>query len=825
LVKISDINSQLKQHELTVAANLANAKEAVINPDGTVQKEDVVDLSKIIDLAPYIYNLKPFKVKNHPELHPDTNAYILYWEQQEKYAVEGYWGLDQKSDIYDPELKGGWRWMTPQHYWYSQFCFIQKENEWGDVITSQPDTRDIDWYCFYVYITCMGFSGFELDENVTCNRLVGKYYKSPSKFQLTPKERKLWKRIEKNITKPDGTLKDYVDPIEYLKGTFSKPLGKPLYDNPMTNLVELSARGSGKSYRGSGLISHAYNFFGSKSWDEYMNKRKGPTICVGSALSSKSGELLSKFIFSQEQLVDNFGSWGEGEDFIPGFFHKEFMGSIAAGNEKNPYLHKYKEKVNNTWKDKGTRTKIVHQSYESNPEAFVGQRSVLMVEDELGLNDKLLESSRADETVMIMNNKMGWAYKTGTGGNIEKITQAKTIFTDPIAFGYLPFKDNWENSVKPIGMFVPGYYVDSEFRDEHGNQDIIAAYTQEIHTRQVKAASDSTTSLDGYIVARPLVPSEIFLAPETNIFPVGLIREHRAKLERRDIFKTVASVGHLEYISNTENQVKWVEYQDKFLKPINSYDLKPYNNNIKGRIVVYQHPSDWSPDPKIKTSLYKVSYDPVRDDDGGTSLACVKVFKGITSGWSTSFQDNIVAEYYGRYDSVDDLHEIAIKLAIYYNAKILPEVDIPDFIRYCKRRRKVHLLQPKPWDAISKVVANPQKKYEYGLSVVHKSMKIHAEQLLKQWLTEKVGTDEAGKPILRLHKIYSLRFLDELIHYNRKRNTDGVSAMFLIMFWRYQEELVPIEKRSAKKEKKKIDIFINQLNNRHKINRYNPFLQ
>ena len=49
-------------------------------------------------------------------------------------------------------------------------------------------------------------------------------------------------------------------------------------------------------------------------------------------------------------------------------------------------------------------------------------------------------------------------------------------------------------------------------------------------------------------------------------------------------------------------------------------------------------------------------------------------------------RETIVATYHGRHDQVDDIHDIAVQLALYYNAKILPETNLPDFVRYCKRR-------------------------------------------------------------------------------------------------------------------------------------------
>lgn len=786
----------------------------------------------IIKLAPFIYNRGNFLFREHPNYHPDSSQYMPYWENEEVKSIEGYWGLDQTEkrtdneielgvkQEYDPNSKGGWRFMTPQHYWYTNYCFIQHlPNPDEPPITIMPDIRDIDWYWFYIFLIASGFSGFELDDKYSCHYLLNRYEKSlkPSSkitFDLTPKEKKTWKRIKSTLTDINGNYKKYRDPIEYLNDTHEKPLGNILYQNNMYNIVDLEARGGGKSYRMMGVLSQAFNFFGARTFDQYLNIKKGPTLCVGSALSTKSGELLNKFMFSQSQLVDNFGHYQLEDNFLPGFFHKETSGVMSTGNEKNPYRHQYKIKVGKTWKKEGTWTNIIHNSYDNNPEAFVGQRATLMLEDEFGINPLAIKCARADNTVMKMSGvKMGIGIKSGTGGNVTKIQGAKEIYYHPDDYGYLRLEDKWEGSAFGIGMFIPAIYVDSSFRDPQGNQNLKDAFAQEIHNRKKLADGDSTSMLDGYIIDHPLVPSEMFLSPEMNIFPVTLLREHKAYIEAKQVVKKISREGYLEYIDNkVRDKVRFIDNTDRYNKNIDSFDLKKYDGNLDGNILVLEEPVDNIPNPLFNKSLYKIGYDPVKDDHGGPSLACIIVYKGYTApGWNDGIQNNIVAIYIGRKDDVEEMHEIAIKLAIWYNAKILPETNIPDFVRYCKRKKRINLLQTKPFDAISKAINNPSRKYDVGMDVSSVKIIIQGEQLLKKWLKEKRGIDDNGKDILNLHYLYSTRVLDELIMYNRSLNTDAISTLFLIMFWIYQEELIPAKENTKANKVSKINEYYNTI--------------
>ena len=790
----------------------------------------VLDIAgvKLVHLAPYIYNVNNFYFRDHPVYHPDTREYIEYWEVHEKRSCEGYWGLDQKeeTDKYNKNKDGGWRYMTPQHYWYANFNFLQDEDDNGIMNTFQPSIRDIDWYIFYAYLKAIGFSGFENDDEVSCSEILKKYIDSDyTEDNFTPKDKLLFSKLMKTgeLLKKDGkTFKSYAEPIEYLKGTFTKPLGKPLYSNPRKNLFLLSTRGIGKSYSISGIISQTYNYYGQFYYEDYLDVKKGATICVGSALSSKSGSLLEKFKFSQDQLAENFGAYYDeiNDEFIPGFFHKEFKGSLDSGNEKNPYRHEYKIKRNGVWISRGTKTNIVHGSYETNTEVFVGKRAALMVEEEVGLNGKILDSHKADETVMIVKNKIGTGVKIGTGGNIKKITGCKIIFNNPRSYSYLEFKNHWEPTDKAIGMFIPSYYTDSSFRDENGNQNIELALEQEMHVRKELAEADDTTVLDGYVTARPLKPSEMFLAPEHNIFPISKLREHKASEEALDVFKKITSIGRLEFINKEKSRVKWINDNDRYKPPIKTFDLSPYNGHYQGSIVIYEHPEDNIPDPIYNRSLYKVVYDPYRDDKGGPSLASILVYKGYTSGWNDGLQGTIVAEIFGRRSDVLEMHEIAIKLAIYYNAKVLYENNLPGFLNYCKMSNNLHMLQVTPYNAIETVIKHGTRKHQFGVSM-NKSLIIHCEQLLNKWFLEK---RQGG--MLQLHHVHSPRILDEAINYTRENNTDGISAMFLLMLWLAQEEIVSIKEKTIEDKKNDINSFFNELtriNNREEnsLNQYN----
>lgn len=771
-------------------------------------------------MFPLLYDISDFKIDSHPEYHPDSTKFEKYWEKMEIMCLEGMWGDDSN------ESNGGWRYMPGFLFYYVNFCIIDDEDDKGNTTARiKPMLRDVEWLLSYGWMTCRGFSGFEGDLNVTSHRLVKKI-EDLGEESLTGKEKRILKKIEHSIKKPDGTYKDYVESRDYLYETHSHPMGKPYYYNQALNFFVLGSRGFGKSFFcGNAVIGHEYNFYGKRYFDDSYKHNPAPVeIFVGAALAAKSADLLKKFNSTQEWLKKNHGAWGSGKEFVPGYFHNNSSGTLRPNAGDSSYRHEYKYQEGNTWLTGGTGTKIAHGVYTTeNPQAAVGTRPTTMVIEEVGLLGNLLDVHASNETCQIRRTKFGSSFYIGTGGNMEKITESKIVFEDPEAYNFLSYKDIWEGRSKPIGFFLPAYYVDNDFKDEQGNTDIDEALAEELVQRKMREKAATSSALDGYMMARPLVPSEMFLSPTANIFPTAKLREREAFVMTNDIFQIEASIGKLHW-GKDRKSVHWEEDVARKMKPITTMNLDSLRGDINGAIVIYEHPPESIPNPTYRKSLYKLCYDPVKDDGGGTSLASIVVYKGFVDGpWNMGTQDDIVAEYIGRYDRVNDIHDIALKLATYFNGKVMVENNIPDFIRYCKMKGYHHRLQISPYEAISKAIKNPSAKYEMGVNMT-KQLNIHCEQLLRQWYMEDWRkTEDEEKQLYNLNKIRSPRLLAESIAYNRDGNFDHISSMKLLVLWLSQERMVPIKEERATKPMKDMNGFLKRRKQYSLANKHRPF--
>jgi len=183
----------------------------------------------------YLKELEFLRIENRgqylikqPHHHPASKQYKEFKIKEIKKCIYGLWGKES----------GGYRWMPPQAYFYANYVWIKQDNEKKEQVVLKPAFDDLEWMLFYMYAECYGFSGFELDEEFSCDSaLIDKYEMSVAK-----NNKKRWAQIHK----PDGSLKEYEKAQDYLYRLHTKNLGKPLWNNDAKDAIILGSRGAGK---------------------------------------------------------------------------------------------------------------------------------------------------------------------------------------------------------------------------------------------------------------------------------------------------------------------------------------------------------------------------------------------------------------------------------------------------------------------------------------------------------------------------------------------------------------------------------------------------
>lgn len=467
----------------------------------------------------------------------------------------------------------------------------------------------------------------------------------------------------------------------------------------------------------------------------------------------------------------------------------------------------FKRNINGVDVEDGRRNYIRALTVKDNPDKGRGSDANLVVLEEGGTFPNLIDTYEAIKPATGTGlNRTGQILIHGTAskdleGNTADFIQ---MFYNPERFGLLPFYNIWDDDSdkSTCSFFFPDFWGKPGFIDEHGNDDVNGAMQFEIGKRNnIKEKSDSA-SLLGYVIERPFSPGEAFLIAVDNDFPSIELRRRLQEISHKDAkgveaYKRLGDAVTLDYIG--EKIVPHIDLKG-VLSPIWRMDQNV--DKRQGAVVIYKHPIV---DPTF--GHYKIGYDPYRHNsaqDG--SYASILVYRGLDP--YTGEGEEIVAEYYGRPETYDEVDEICLRLAIYYNAEVMYENEVTHPKDYFGSKGKLHYLSKQPQAAIDSIIKESKVRRVYGIHVSDK-LKDSAAKFVKRWLLEVKSYDENGKPIMNLDSIWSPGLLEELIRYNRKGNFDRVSALFCLMFTREES---PAARAKAEKDKERI---INKLSERY----------
>jgi hypothetical protein len=226
-----------------------------------------------------------FIVKEIPTFHAISQKYdrTAFWKSEKRKCLEGMWF--------------GGKWCPGILYFFVNYFTIRFEIEDGSAgrKVGRPFFRDIEWERAYIVEEADGFSGFSGDTLYTCDRKYGPEKDKALKFG--------W------ITEDELKSKIYIPAREYMRKIHPTNLGRPLYRNSAKNILQLTSRGTGKSYFAACQILHNFLFDGSTNYDAYLESKNTQSplnsdTVVGAIESKYSDDLLKKVKVAMEMLPD-----------------------------------------------------------------------------------------------------------------------------------------------------------------------------------------------------------------------------------------------------------------------------------------------------------------------------------------------------------------------------------------------------------------------------------------------------------------------------------------------------------------------------------------
>lgn len=779
--------------------------------EGVLTKKDTTKTSKVsvIDVIPFrLHNIQDFIVNHPEELHPDLPEYKEHWLEQAENCIIGKWGYD-----YDEETGlGGWRWMPGNLYFYINMGIIKQTGAQNTVKEERPKLRSTDWMMGYALTACDGFSGMSDDEEFCCFEPIEKIQNGE---ELSETLKVFLDDYGDLYKKPNGEWKTYIEAREYLYKTKDTPKGSPYYHNEAKNLLLISSRRIGKSYFICvGISVYDLVFNGARSLEDWVNQSTTTTSVLGSDDYKTTGEFLDKFDLTYGHLKKKVGAFDTGnpETSVNGYFWLPL-------NEKGEDLGKvYREKGGVVTNGKyGPGSRMIHVSYGKNHQAGVGYGARRMIIEEAAKVPHFEDVHRENSATQKADFKYGYSVYIATGGDIDLIKEIKEAYNDPKKYNCLAYPDLWGNSDKGIGLFFPCPYRNTRFYDKNGNLDLERAYRKEVQEREELKGGKGYA---GHCISFPFRPSEMFVQNSGSKFSVEELTIRLQELEEGE-WKANAKVGKLHY-TDKENRKVFFEH-DKYgkLSPIMRHGDEKKLKDLTGAFVMYEEPKYYRPDRYSNNPLYIAIYDTVAKDkevsgeSAGSSLSCVLVFK-LNDMNSATLSYNLVAEWFGRYDELDENHRMAWMIADFYDCKLFCEANLDDIFRYSKKNGRWNDLQNKPSDTPSEIAKGGSYTKGYMITPQNKPKLLeYAYQSLEIVVDRKdfiIGNDYYSEIQKVVNKIPSIRLCDEFLSYNDDENFDGVSCWLLWSLYRRNKDAEPVSSESNEMEDANINDF-NSLTN------------
>ena len=457
----------------------------------------------------------------------------------------------------------------------------------------------------------------------------------------------------------------------------------------------------------------------------------------------------------------------------------------------------------------------------NNEEAIAGTKPRRLIIDEIGKGNFLRGLQAA---IPGFTTPFGWGCSpilTGTGGDMKKFMDAKSLMFDVENFNFLTY-NNAKDDKRIHGLFISNKYrmeakEDSSlgvFLDKPkssilhkvpmmvSNEELADKVTND-NLERLKKAGDRLA----YLKEKMYYPQEvddIFLNEDTNIFDISAAKRQKNRLLEND--KTGTPVTLYDDGEGVKH-----EFTDKM--PISNFPLKA--TDLKDApVVIYEFPMENPP-----YGLYVAGIDPYRQGKSAysSSLGSVYIYKRMHAISGDKYQDMFVASYCARPDKKETWENQARYLIKYFNARALCENDEISFIDHMISKGDAQYLERQPsW--LKEIVPTTTVRRDYGIHRSSEKIRDFLHGCLKKYSEEIIHSeiDDDGEVVSQtkgMAKILDPLLLEEMMQYNESGNFDRIIAAELAVA--LAMKLDPILGKVGSKE----DVRLTSMFNKNKKNK------
>ena len=320
------------------------------------------------------------------------------------------------------------------------------------------------------------------------------------------------------------------------------------------------------------------------------------------------------------------------------------------------------------------------------PDKLRGDRVDNIYFEESGNNKSLIETySRGHALVDILGSRVGNRFVFGTSGEQgPQLAGLKTMFFNPKGYSMLPYMNrSMQGEPQLTGYFIPSYSMWLGNPVGTGFDDRGVVYQEAAKEYYLKKWEkiDDPKALIIDKAEYCFTPEDAFVLEGSNNFDQEKLAEQKAAIE---IHKTIPLPRQM--------QLRWQIKENQV-----DYDQRPTAQVGEGPIRFTEMPICDEHGIPFK-NLYVIGVDGI---DQGTNESSgqtdVSKFAIVVYRRQLGLQEpKIVAVYKERPRHIKDAWDICLKLAMFYNAKVLIEYTKISVVHHFKNVGKEHYLMHKP---------------------------------------------------------------------------------------------------------------------------------
>jgi len=434
------------------------------------------------------------------------------------------------------------------------------------------------------------------------------------------------------------------------------------------NLMLITARGMGKSYIASAIISYCYTFF------------KGSYSVVSASIDKHADKLFLKV--------------KEGLNGLPLALHHN---RIKDGNDMIISGMKYKDEFGNE-RIKGYQSKIEKIVFNNSAGKVRGGRPKWVIFEEVGSwtgSASLKECYGATESSLSRGGiRTGTSFLIGTGGEMDSggSRDARDMFYNPEGFNLMSF----EYKGSRVGLFIPAFKKFTGYYEGDGVNDDVGAKVF-LERRREEKLRYSLESYEREIQEYPFTPEEAFKV--SNVSPFKMLEGRLEELLLGRGYRGLVKVGDLMMTGKVlYDGMAEVVFKERKGGKFQILEFPSWYNEGGGIEGAYRGGIELKEGDIVK-DMYISGCDSYDQDKAFTSDSKGSVFvfrRGIRM---------FVAQYTDRPEYADEFYHNTILLNLFYRSKMLVEYTKIGVINYYKLKGYYHLL----WD--SPKISKPDSRY------------------------------------------------------------------------------------------------------------------